>query len=86
MTPCCLLHFALPGGTWRCTCASYSWDHLTYCLADVCFAFQELSRQHQSFQALDSEYTQMKTRLTQELQQTKHLLSVLQLDLEKVGC
>ncbi|XP_031194364.1 centromere protein F [Mastomys coucha] len=45
---------------------------------------EELSRQHQSFQALDSEYTQMKTRLTQELQQTKHLLSVLQLDLEKV--
>ncbi|XP_029394655.1 centromere protein F [Mus pahari] len=45
---------------------------------------EELSRQHQSFQALDSEYTQMKTRLTQELQQVKHLLSVLQLELEKV--
>lgn len=45
---------------------------------------EELSRQHQSFQALDHEYTQMKTRLTQELQQAKHSLSVLQLELEKV--
>lgn len=45
---------------------------------------EELSRQHQSFQALDSEYTQMKTRLTQELQQVKHLHSTLQLELEKV--
>ncbi|GAB1285875.1 Centromere protein F [Apodemus speciosus] len=45
---------------------------------------EELSRQHQSFQALDNEHTQMKTRLTQELQQAKHSLSVLQLELEKV--
>ncbi|XP_052055772.1 centromere protein F [Apodemus sylvaticus] len=45
---------------------------------------EELSRQHQSFQALDSEHTQMKNRLTQELQQAKHSLSVLQLELEKV--
>ncbi|XP_034369551.1 centromere protein F [Arvicanthis niloticus] len=45
---------------------------------------EELSRQHQSFQALDHEYTQMKTRLTQELQQAKHLLSVRQLELEKI--
>ncbi|XP_040594187.1 centromere protein F isoform X2 [Mesocricetus auratus] len=45
---------------------------------------EELSRQHRSFQALDQEYTQMKTRLTQELQQAKHALSVLQVEQERV--
>ncbi|KAL6053609.1 hypothetical protein STEG23_018842, partial [Scotinomys teguina] len=45
---------------------------------------EELSRQHRSFQALDQEYTQMKTRLTQELQQAKHALNVLQVEQEKV--
>ncbi|XP_051004080.1 centromere protein F [Acomys russatus] len=46
---------------------------------------EELSRQHRSFQALDNEYTQMKARLSQESQQAKHSVSVLQLELEKVA-
>ncbi|XP_023388998.1 centromere protein F isoform X1 [Pteropus vampyrus] len=48
-------------------------------------AFQEeLSRQQRSFQALDQEYTQMKAKLTQELQQAKNTHNVLQAELDKV--
>lgn len=51
----------------------------------VSFVFQELSRQHHSFQTLDQECTQMKARLTQELQQAKNTLNILQAELDKVG-
>nr|KAF6396392.1 centromere protein F [Rousettus aegyptiacus] len=48
-------------------------------------AFQEeLSCQQRSFQALDQEYTQMKAKLTQELQQAKNMHNVLQAELDKV--
>ncbi|XP_048968060.1 centromere protein F isoform X2 [Canis lupus dingo] len=45
---------------------------------------EELSRQQRAFQALDQESTQMKGRLTQELQQAKNTHNILQADLDKV--
>lgn len=49
------------------------------------FALQELSRQQRSFQTLDQECTQMKAKLTQELQQAKNTRNILQAELDKVG-
>ncbi|XP_077013922.1 centromere protein F [Tamandua tetradactyla] len=46
---------------------------------------EELSRQQRSFQTLDQENTQMKTKLTQELQQVKNASNVLQAELDKVS-
>lgn len=51
----------------------------------VPFAFQELCRQQRSFQALDQECTQMRAKLTQELQQAKNTRNMLQAELDKVG-
>ncbi|XP_031545889.2 centromere protein F isoform X1 [Vicugna pacos] len=45
---------------------------------------EELSRQQRSFQTLDQECTQMKARLTQELQQAKSMHNILQAELDKV--
>ncbi|XP_003802097.1 centromere protein F [Otolemur garnettii] len=45
---------------------------------------EELCRQQRSFQTLDQECTQMKARLTQELQQAKNTHNILQADLDKV--
>ncbi|XP_066217845.1 centromere protein F [Saccopteryx leptura] len=45
---------------------------------------EELSRQQRSFQTLDQEYTQVKAKLTQELQQAKSAHNILQADLDKV--
>ncbi|XP_059947109.1 centromere protein F isoform X2 [Mesoplodon densirostris] len=45
---------------------------------------KELSRQQRSFQALDQEFTQMKAKLTQELQQAKNMHNILQAELDKV--
>ncbi|OWK08326.1 CENPF [Cervus elaphus hippelaphus] len=48
------------------------------------YQFQELSRQQHSFQTLDQECTQMKAKLTQELQQAKNTHNILQAELDKV--
>uniref|UniRef100_A0A8C3YTC8 Centromere protein F n=1 Tax=Catagonus wagneri TaxID=51154 RepID=A0A8C3YTC8_9CETA len=45
---------------------------------------EELSRQQRSFQTLDHECTQMKAKLTQELQQAKNTRNILQAELDKV--
>ncbi|KAM8817805.1 centromere protein F [Rhynchonycteris naso] len=45
---------------------------------------EELSRQQRSFQTLDQEYTQVKAKLTQELQQAKSARNILQAELDKV--
>lgn len=45
---------------------------------------EELFRQQRSFQTLDQECTQMKAKLTQELQQAKNTRNVLQAELDKV--
>ncbi|KAM9109358.1 centromere protein F isoform 1-T2 [Megaptera novaeangliae] len=45
---------------------------------------EELSRQQRSFQTLDQEFTQMKAKLTQELQQAKNVHNILQAELDKV--
>ncbi|XP_008068279.1 centromere protein F [Carlito syrichta] len=45
---------------------------------------EELCRQQRSFQTLDQECTQMKARLTQELQQAKNAHNILQAELDKV--
>ncbi|XP_014918371.3 centromere protein F isoform X1 [Acinonyx jubatus] len=45
---------------------------------------EELGRQQRACQALDQECTQMKARLTQELQQAKNTHNILQADLDKV--
>ncbi|KAM5202849.1 centromere protein F isoform 1-T2 [Hipposideros larvatus] len=45
---------------------------------------EELSCQQRSFQTLDQECTQMKARLTQELQQAKNTHNILQAELDKV--
>ncbi|KAF4018668.1 hypothetical protein G4228_010084 [Cervus hanglu yarkandensis] len=45
---------------------------------------KELSRQQRSFQTLDQECTQMKAKLTQELQQAKNTHNILQAELDKV--
>uniref|UniRef100_A0A5G2QX79 Centromere protein F n=1 Tax=Sus scrofa TaxID=9823 RepID=A0A5G2QX79_PIG len=45
---------------------------------------EELSRQQRSFQTLDQECTQMKAKLTQELQQAKNTRNILQAELDKV--
>lgn len=45
---------------------------------------EEVSRQQRSFQALDQECTQMKAKLTQELQQAKNTHNILQAELDKV--
>ncbi|XP_026938783.1 centromere protein F isoform X3 [Sagmatias obliquidens] len=44
---------------------------------------EELSRQQRSFQTLDQEFTQMKAKLTQELQQAKNMHNILQAELDK---
>lgn len=77
-----LLSLAFPVG---CLC------HPGICLGTVdsvmlmFFAFQELCRQQRSFQTLDQECTQMKVKLTQELQQAKNAHNILQAELDKVG-
>uniref|UniRef100_A0A671F3K4 Centromere protein F n=1 Tax=Rhinolophus ferrumequinum TaxID=59479 RepID=A0A671F3K4_RHIFE len=45
---------------------------------------EEVSRQQRSFQTLDQECTQMKGKLTQELQQAKNTHNILQAELDKV--
>ncbi|XP_006772996.1 PREDICTED: centromere protein F isoform X1 [Myotis davidii] len=45
---------------------------------------EELCRQQRSFQTLDQECTQMKAKLTQELQQAKNAHNILQSELDKV--
>lgn len=45
---------------------------------------EELCRQQRSFQTLDQECTQMKAKLTQELQQAKNAHNILQAELDKV--
>ncbi|KAM7055301.1 centromere protein F isoform 2-T4 [Molossus nigricans] len=45
---------------------------------------EELCRQQRSFQTLDQECTQMRARLTQELQQAKNACNLLQAELDKV--
>ena len=48
------------------------------------FALQELSRQQRSFQTLDQECTQMKAKLTQELQLPAYTTATVMQDSSRV--
>lgn len=77
-----LLSLAFPVG---CLCHPGIYLGTISSVTHVSFAFQELCRQQRSFQTLDQECTQMKAKLTQELQQAKNAHNILQAELDKVG-